>query len=407
MAWLSPAAFVGLLALAGPILVHLLRRRQARRLVVPSVRFVAAADESSIHLRRLSDPALLLVRLAIVAVAVMALARPLVMTDARAARWAERVSRAVVVDTSESARSVTTDDTIAAQRAGAAPLTNIATPDLGRGLKQAAAWLAHTPPSRREIVVVSDFQRGALDERDVSAVPPALGIRFVRVERSSPPDIPVQPRLVGEVSTLSSELELRAEATQVAYTVEPPSWDGLDIQVAPSDSAAVTSLRRVLSRAGAQAPAPENPIVIRFPGAERAAVGPPTVDGWAFGAGQRLLQAIRGVDVPVSVTTTASSLVVDVETDPGSLAAAQVTAAALNARLDPDVLAERETASIAAETLSAWSREPLPPDLTEWRRTDESDGRLFWALALMLLGGEALLRRSTAKITEGAEPRAA
>ena len=89
MVWLLPAAFVGLLALAGPLLVHLLRRQRARTLVVPTVRFIPGLDQSIVRLRTPADGWLLLLRMAIVASAALALARPLLLTDARAAAWDE------------------------------------------------------------------------------------------------------------------------------------------------------------------------------------------------------------------------------------------------------------------------------------------------------------------------------
>src|SRR5438876_4361135 len=102
MIWLTPGAFAALVLLAGPMAVHLLARRQARRVVFPAVHFVRATNAAAVTLRRPSDIGLLLLRLAIVAVAVVAAARPLVMTPWRLARWNARVSRVVVLDTSRS-----------------------------------------------------------------------------------------------------------------------------------------------------------------------------------------------------------------------------------------------------------------------------------------------------------------
>lgn len=421
MAWLSPAAFLGLVAVAGPILVHLLRRRHARRLTVPSVRFVAGADESSAHLRRLADRRLLLVRVAIVVAAVLALARPLLLTGGRAARWAERVSRAVVVDTSESVRGTITSEAIAAASVGAGPVTTVEARDIAAGLKQAVAWLSHAPPSRREIVVLSDFQRGALAETDLAAVPPELGVRLVRAALPFAPEDPVRLRVLSHDAVCAGRVDLDAESTAASWTCETDgpfepaeasprsaqaSWEGLQILADPSASEAAASLRRVLSRAGVHAPAAEAPIVVRF----GRAVGPPArpvVDEWTFGAAQRFLQATRGIDVPVDVTSSNGSLLIHVESHPGSLAAAQLTAAALNTRIEPATLAEREIATIPDALLAAWSREPAPPDPADWTRTDDSDGRVFWGLALLLLGVESRIRAGSPTAVERAERHAA
>jgi hypothetical protein len=40
MIWLAPGAFAALLLLAGPIAVHLLARRNARRMIFPATHFV-------------------------------------------------------------------------------------------------------------------------------------------------------------------------------------------------------------------------------------------------------------------------------------------------------------------------------------------------------------------------------
>ena len=392
MAWLSPAAFVGLAAVAGPILVHLLRRRQARRIVVPSVRFVLEAAESSVHFRRISDPVLLIVRIAVIVAAVVALARPLLVTEARAAKWAERVSRAVVVDTSESARGAITDEAIAAQSNGADPVRRVNAPDVGSGLKRAAAWLAHAPPSRREIVVLSDFQRGALTASDLAAVPSEIGLRLIRGVPSSASDDRVRWRVLSAQAALSGEADLAAESTTASYRSVSPSWTGLEVVTAPAHANDVTALRRVLTRAGVHAPVAERPITVRFAGAPGRSTGEPVDSDWTFGAGQRLLEATRGFDVALNVSSANGTLLVDVGSEPSSLAAAQVVAAALNARIDPATFTERETALIPQETLVAWSREPAAPDTGDWTRTDSSDGRYFWVLVLLLLGLESLLR---------------
>ena len=49
-----------------------------------------------------------------------------------------------------------------------------------RALAGAASWIARQQ-RRAELVIVSDFQTGTIDRRDLDAVPRAAGIRFVRV----------------------------------------------------------------------------------------------------------------------------------------------------------------------------------------------------------------------------------
>src|SRR4030095_11597275 len=71
MTWLAPGAFAALALVAGPVLVHLLAPRNARRLIFPATHFVRATQSAAVRLRRPSDIGLLLLRLAIVATAVL------------------------------------------------------------------------------------------------------------------------------------------------------------------------------------------------------------------------------------------------------------------------------------------------------------------------------------------------
>ncbi|MCA1652019.1 MAG: BatA domain-containing protein [Acidobacteria bacterium] len=74
ISWLYPAAWMRLAALAGPIVVHLLRRQRAARLAFPSLRFVPASRTAAIRLRLPTEPLLLAVRVAIVALRLLAIA---------------------------------------------------------------------------------------------------------------------------------------------------------------------------------------------------------------------------------------------------------------------------------------------------------------------------------------------
>ena len=135
MVWLVPGAFAALLLLGGPIAVHLLARRNARRLTFPATHFIRATQAAAVTLRRPSDIGLLLLRLAIVAIAVLAAAGPLVLTPWRTATWNARVSRAVVLDTSRSMVSADVPGRLADQEAANVfAALRLATPDLPDGL---------------------------------------------------------------------------------------------------------------------------------------------------------------------------------------------------------------------------------------------------------------------------------
>lgn len=80
MQFLNPLFLIGSLALIAPILVHLVRRETARRVLFSSLMFVRRTPKASLRKQRLRHPLLLLLRLAALLLLVLAIARPL-LTD--------------------------------------------------------------------------------------------------------------------------------------------------------------------------------------------------------------------------------------------------------------------------------------------------------------------------------------
>src|SRR5262245_32953055 len=103
MIWRNPWAWLGLTTLALPVLIHLLGRGHARVQPFPSLRFLERSKFLPTRRTRLHDVALLLVRLAILAVAVAALAQPFLRAS-RARTTTTALARAILVDTSASMR---------------------------------------------------------------------------------------------------------------------------------------------------------------------------------------------------------------------------------------------------------------------------------------------------------------
>jgi hypothetical protein len=397
MVWLHPALLIALLALAGPVAVHLLRRQQARRLVVPSVRFIEAADRSAVRLQRISDPLLLLIRAAIIACAVLALARPLLLTDRRIAAWNARTARAVIIDSSESARSAPTTGIVDAEVSGASPVETLETDDLGVGVRRAAGWLSASPPVRREIVVVSDFQRGAIDAATIADLPPAIGIRFVRTTNAPVPRALGPIALLDNGGSLTIASEIDGTRTRLAYARRPSEWRGFQILGSSTGDNPTGSLLRVVERAGAFAPDAAQPITIRFDASRPPSPSDLAAGDWTFGAAQRFLRATSHLASSMEVSSSHGSLVVRAQADPGSLGAAQILKAALDSRLPVAHFEESEPERIDDATLARWTREPAAPDVTQWRQSDESDGRWLWVAALLLLALESYLRRPFAR----------
>lgn len=387
IAWLQPAALVLLAAAAAPVLIHLLHRQRARRVVVPSLRFVPGRSESAVRLRSLSDPWLLLLRMSIVACAALAVARPLLLTDARQRAWQERSAVAIVAVPDTSA-----DEAIRAQREGAHVSTVILAPRISEGLQHAAAWLAAAPPAKREIVVVGNLRHDAISAADVVHVPNGVGIRFVHAGADTPASSVTRTVLTGDGSRVQVTT-VDGESTAVTLTSADEDVRGLRLLVAAADAPHAAALLRVVSRAGVFAPTEERPLAVRFAGGEPLPPSAVPPAPWTFGAAARVLAWSRESGIAVHVRPAGEGLAVEADVAPGSPEAAEVLAAALEATADPGALRQLETERIPDATLRAWTRDPQPPPAGAWRNAGESDGRWLWGVALTLLTAEGLLRR--------------
>jgi hypothetical protein len=182
----APWALWGLVLLVGPVLVHLLSRRQARRTPFPSLQLLRAERLPPVSRRTLDDRGLLLLRLLVITAAVFALARP--MPRAAAAATNAAPIRAIVLDTSVSMARTTTDGReareVAERLADSLTLVSsralrVRTVEPWLVLPASVAWLdAH---GGGELVVVTDGEPDALAAPDVQAVSPALVVRVMQV----------------------------------------------------------------------------------------------------------------------------------------------------------------------------------------------------------------------------------
>src|ERR1041385_9300293 len=79
MAFLAPLFFVGLAALAIPVLIHLTQREKKMVQQFPSLMFVRRIPYQTVRRRKLRDLALLCVRLAALLLIIGAFARPFLL----------------------------------------------------------------------------------------------------------------------------------------------------------------------------------------------------------------------------------------------------------------------------------------------------------------------------------------
>lgn len=198
MAFLAPLFLLGLGALAIPVLIHLIQREKKQIQPFPSLMFVRRVPYKSVRRRRVHNWLLLLVRLAALALIVAAFARPFLRRqDVAAAAGAGAREVVVLLDQSYSmgsgdrwdrARQAARD---AIGRVGPSDRASVvlfgstaeivvrSTPERARllggipstppspagtryapALKVAGSILAESLLPRREVILISDFQRG-------------------------------------------------------------------------------------------------------------------------------------------------------------------------------------------------------------------------------------------------------
>jgi hypothetical protein len=447
MTWLNPWAWLGLVAIGVPIAIHFLTRAQPRPQPFPTLRFLAVSQTTAMRRRALRDRALLAVRAGILAAVVAALAQPYLRTALRQHVGAATLSRAIVIDTSASLNRTTADGRTAisvartqadAVQPAAAATVRIDARRIRDGVMQATTWLA-ARGGRDELVVVSDFHRGAMTNADLAAVPATIGVRLIKVDAVANPSPAGSPDQIGD-GVWTPHLTLESEKTSVMWTPAsgapaPP----IRVLAGPNDAGQVAAAIAASQAIGTPAEAPTHPISVMLPdAADRASMlaTAGAIDApWMFDAITRIgsdaaikAAALRIIATPVTATITgatviardasstpllvafrspaaagtasavgnsASELVLLAQSDDDLFISALVTAARVTAR-DPTAIRELEPVSIPPAELAAWQR-PTPetgspaPDAR-----DASDGRWFWLAALVLFGVEGWMRRSPA-----------
>lgn len=158
MSLLAPFALLGLLGLSLPLIAHLLGREQPQKIRFAAVRFVVPREPIITQRRELRDRPLLLLRLLLLALFVLVLARPVVGSEAAVAVLAEPHDAVVLLDGSASMdlRVGGVDDRSERER----------------GLERLDTLLDALPPGSRVGLVISDPRAPTIElgERD-NAVP--------------------------------------------------------------------------------------------------------------------------------------------------------------------------------------------------------------------------------------------
>jgi hypothetical protein len=379
--WLTPAAWWGLATLAIPVVIHLLTRQQTRRISFPTLRFLQPTRLAALRRRSIHDWPLLLIRAAILASAVAALAAPVFVSSARRADWQMRVARAFVI-----VPPATGDQTAVAEEVRASFTSAVfgAETHVADGIRDAAGWLAGQPPAVREVVIVGDLRDGTLTAPDLGLLPPSVGIRFLPTpdarDRAVSVDFPFARATLGDVGTTAMypEMPRRLGAAAVA--------EFISVRAAPEELAFATAARdAVLARGVRIDRAGERRLLIVFERGETKdlQLKQPAEAAWMRTALARL-PGMTGGQRGGTLVVMAGRRASGVET---------VHAIDRIARMAfEENLRFLEPRRIPAAILARWSR---PPQLTgDGVVTDEGDRRWLWGLALVLLGVESFVRRS-------------
>jgi hypothetical protein len=430
--WLIPAALWGLAAVTVPILVHLLTRQERRSIPFPSLRFLTATRLVALRHRRIHDWPLLLVRAAIVATAVAALAGPLLITPQRERAWNARTARAMILTGAPDEARIPKDEIESAFASRVIP----ASPRIADTVRSAVEWLSTQPPAARELVVVGDVRVGMLEEADLAAVPAHVGIRFLPDTVSTPEpvvDVPIlvaaeaEPRLKNAAARRDGESveerRVQLNPRETIVSAASGSTDGggsrpahrLEVNATgPDRPVADAALAALLSEGVVADAAGARHVIVQWPGrdepsseASREYVAQTFRSAGQPGGRPEGLQYIGSQNTRQPAWMRAVLERVDMDGDvvgdalivrlPGRVTGADAVATLrriASAAFDDPTL-PLEPQRIVAGDLSRWSRPPgVTPDAI---RQEEGDRRVLWALALALLALEAVLRRSTTR----------
>jgi hypothetical protein len=223
VSFLAPLFFLALAGLAIPVLLHLTQREKKQIVHFPSLMFVRRIPFQSVRRRKIHNWLLLAIRLAALALIIVAFARPLltspeaplaigegarervVLLDASysmgfANRWAQAQAEAREAlsglnpsDRGSVVLFASTADIAQRSTADVSALTAVidaAKPGAGAtrfspALKVAGSILAESTLPRREVVLISDFQRTGWQGAEGTALPPGTVLTPVRVDGTS------------------------------------------------------------------------------------------------------------------------------------------------------------------------------------------------------------------------------
>lgn len=438
MIWQNALALFGLLVLALPVFIHLLSRKRAVLQKFPSLRFLNSTRLNPTRSPYLTDIPLLVVRCLVLAFAVLALAGPLLLSADRKQTFNSSLARMIVVDTgarmsralangkSGVDSALVVANSLAAD-AKASLIVKSASP--AAALTGASAWL-DAQQLRGEVVVISDFYFGAVDSASLARVNPRFGVKLVRIA-SAPitADSGIDSAMGGVTATVDS---VSTRATWTSGGAVPNS--GIQIVAPERARTAVAAAERAaqLISPSAVADSARRIAVLITGAAEMQAItaSAKTVDAaWMSDAIAALREnamlmdaagnasvadsAIPGAFAPIlfnaegraivgaakATVSNSDALVLYFAAPPSDLSMPALLAA-LGAMNSDGRAVNYESVQISDSELARMERQAgeagtgdATTDKVVAQNSGLSDAKWFWAVALVLLAVEAIMRR--------------
>ena len=234
MSFLTPLFLLGLGAIAVPVIIHLIQKERKNVVAFPSLMFLRKIPYESVNRRKIRNWPLLLLRLAALALIVLAFARPFLRTDSLSAaaaggarevvilmdrsyslaygdRWARAVEAVrgtidglgpsdggtlVLFDTGTEVALRSSSDKGRLQAALASAQPGAAATKYGPALKLAGSIISESGLPNREVVFVSDFQRSGWLGAEGVRLPDGTKVTPVSVAEGAVKNVSVTPAAI-------------------------------------------------------------------------------------------------------------------------------------------------------------------------------------------------------------------
>ena len=249
MGWLAPTFLAGLLAVAVPVVIHMINRERKETVPFPSLMFLRKIPYRSVRRQKLRHLALLALRCLAILIVVAAFARPflsgraappisgsdgrevVIVLDrsysmAHGSRWTRALDAArtiagqmraidrvsVVTFGSTAAQVVEPTSTPARVESVLSTLEPSSEPTrYAAGLRMAGQLLGASQSARKEIILITDFHRFGWSVSDEVSLPAGVAVRTIDVSRAEKSDV-----AIASVSVARTQTGDRTRATVTA-----------------------------------------------------------------------------------------------------------------------------------------------------------------------------------------------